>query len=114
MLAGVFPALQRGLHEARHLVDEGRVIEIVLQHVKAVLQGGDALVLVLVDDEIFGRQAGIDNMPVLVVGHGGDAGRLRSEEHTSELQSLMSISYAVFCLKNKKQQTTKIVAQTTS
>src|SRR3546814_20278036 len=26
----------------------------------------------------------------------------RSEEHTSELQSLMSISYAVFCLKNKK------------
>src|SRR3546814_2310078 len=28
---------------------------------------------------------------------------LRSEEHTSELQSLMRISYAVFCLKNKKQ-----------
>src|SRR3546814_2517145 len=32
----------------------------------------------------------------------GDAG-LRSEEHTSELQSLMRISYAVFCLKKKKQ-----------
>src|SRR3546814_8801568 len=30
----------------------------------------------------------------------------RSEEHTSELQSLMRISYAVFCLKNKKQNTT--------
>src|SRR3546814_9153161 len=29
--------------------------------------------------------------------------RFRSEEHTSELQSLMRISYAVFCLKNKKQ-----------
>src|SRR3546814_10495411 len=29
-------------------------------------------------------------------------GRLRSEEHTSELQSLMRISYAVFCLKKKK------------
>src|SRR3546814_9609565 len=29
------------------------------------------------------------------------AGRLRSEEHTSELQSLMRTSYAVFCLKNK-------------
>src|SRR3546814_257229 len=28
--------------------------------------------------------------------------RKRSEEHTSELQSLMRISYAVFCLKNKK------------
>src|SRR3546814_8708680 len=30
--------------------------------------------------------------------------RQRSEEHTSELQSLMRISYAVFCLKKKKQQ----------
>src|SRR3546814_16726594 len=28
--------------------------------------------------------------------------RIRSEEHTSELQSLMRISYAVFCLKKKK------------
>src|SRR3546814_7985453 len=28
----------------------------------------------------------------------------RSDEHTSELQSLMRISYAVFCLKKKKQQ----------
>src|SRR3546814_13667465 len=28
----------------------------------------------------------------------------RSEEHTSELQSLMRISYAVFCLKKKKQE----------
>src|SRR3546814_1446389 len=31
------------------------------------------------------------------------AGDGRSEEHTSELQSLMRISYAVFCLKNKKK-----------
>src|SRR3546814_10433137 len=31
------------------------------------------------------------------------AGRIRSEEHTSELQSLMRISYAVFCLKKKTQ-----------
>src|SRR3546814_4703188 len=31
----------------------------------------------------------------------GTAQRLRSEEHTSELQSLMRISYAVFCLKKK-------------
>src|SRR3546814_7772981 len=31
----------------------------------------------------------------------------RSEEHTSELQSLMRISYAVFCLKKKKKQTLK-------
>src|SRR3546814_9768238 len=31
----------------------------------------------------------------------------RSEEHTSELQSLMRISYAVFCLKKKKQHNTQ-------
>src|SRR3546814_1139351 len=44
---------------------------------------------------------------------GTDAGRQhgrpvrRSEEHTSELQSLMRISYAVFCLKKKKKITTQ-------
>src|SRR3546814_12338226 len=32
------------------------------------------------------------------------SGGLRSEEHTSELQSLMRISYAVFCLKKKTQR----------
>src|SRR3546814_6844914 len=31
--------------------------------------------------------------------------KVRSEEHTSELQSLMRISYAVFCLKKKKTKT---------
>src|SRR3546814_8096047 len=36
----------------------------------------------------------------------------RSEEHTSELQSLMRISYAVFCLKKKKK--TKILTQQTT
>src|SRR3546814_6404615 len=37
--------------------------------------------------------------------HGDRRGEIpgRSEEHTSELQSLMRISYAVFCLKKKKQ-----------
>src|SRR3546814_8429892 len=43
---------------------------------------------------------------VAIVPHdcGADRGQrpVRSEEHTSELQSLMRISYAVFCLKKKK------------
>src|SRR3546814_3084849 len=34
----------------------------------------------------------------------GNRDSLRSEEHTSELQSLMRISYAVFCLKKKKNK----------
>src|SRR3546814_8203019 len=33
----------------------------------------------------------------------------RSEEHTSELQSLMRISYAVFCLKKKKKKTIELI-----
>src|SRR3546814_5944687 len=37
---------------------------------------------------------------------------IRSEEHTSELQSLMRISYAVFCLKKKNQLTPKRVKPT--
>src|SRR3546814_3391015 len=36
-------------------------------------------------------------------GRRPSAGEHRSEEHTSELQSLMRISYAVFCLKKKKR-----------
>ena len=71
--AGIVPALHRGLHEARHLVDEGRVLELVLQHVEAVLERGDALVLILEDDEVLRLDAGVDHLPVLVVGHGRDA-----------------------------------------
>src|SRR3546814_3349973 len=41
-------------------------------------------------------------------GHGVDQDvAVRSEEHTSELQSLMRISYAVFCLKKKQHTNTK-------
>src|SRR3546814_2938753 len=38
--------------------------------------------------------------------------RCRSEEHTSELQSLMRISYAVFCLKKKNNKTSPTYAST--
>src|SRR3546814_1109440 len=39
-----------------------------------------------------------------IIGNGERVEAERSEEHTSELQSLMRISYAVFCLKKKKKQ----------
>src|SRR3546814_6229268 len=48
--------------------------------------------------------AGIRTMEALA-GHDHPVRGLRSEEHTSELQSLMRISYAVFCLKKKKPKT---------
>src|SRR3546814_8477045 len=54
----------------------------------------------LVDDEAAVRVAVEGEAQVGALGH--DAGLERSEEHTSDLQSLMRISYAVFCLKKKK------------
>src|SRR3546814_1141939 len=46
---------------------------------------------------------GIDRLAAQASRHLADIfGLARSEEHTSELQSLMRISYAVFCLKKKK------------
>src|SRR3546814_5150548 len=67
-------------------------------------RGGDGLGVKLfqVGEAVDGRGVG--------VGHDGppvskNEKRPRSEEHTSELQSLMRISYAVFCFKKKKQNT---------
>src|SRR3546814_3727958 len=53
-------------------------------HQRRIFENGRALVIEIVDDEAKLRSF------------------VRSEEHTSELQSLMRISYAVFCLKKKK------------
>src|SRR3546814_9931765 len=52
-----------------------------------------------------GRRAAVVRGPVAVP---------RSEEHTSELQSLMRISYAVFCLKKNKHTAPPIIAHTHS
>src|SRR3546814_8374339 len=63
--------------------------------------------LELIDEE--GRRLAAD-LRILLAAAPGDLGELedklaiRSEEHTSELQSLIRISYAVFCLKKKKNK----------
>src|SRR3546814_7634149 len=51
-----------------------------------------------------GSSGRLDTVPSFQ-SHGYHRVRERSEEHTSELQSLMRISYAVFCLKKKKIST---------
>src|SRR3546814_4196654 len=60
------------------------------------------------DDRVHGQEIGriakLANQPQLMI----DLLAIRSEEHTSELQSLMRISYAVFCLKKKKTKQTSI------
>src|SRR3546814_6094401 len=54
---------------------------------------------------LLAANTGADPRPLDKGASGGELSRvmLRSEEHTSELQSLMRISYAVFCLKKKKE-----------
>src|SRR3546814_8779136 len=47
--------------------------------------------------------SGMEHIDALPTGEPPrEPGKIRSEEHTSELQSLMRISYAVFCLKKQK------------
>src|SRR3546814_1600649 len=73
---------------------------------EAVLIGADFLdggpaALILGDNIFYGD--GLSGKAREAAGQAGGA-TIRSEEHTSELQSLMRISYAVFCLKKKKQK----------
>src|SRR3546814_10016726 len=56
------------------------------------------------DDQRRGDHAGVDAEIEDLEGVGAAVVLGRSEEHTSELQSLMRISYAVFCLKKKKHK----------
>src|SRR3546814_9045197 len=70
----------RAVREER--TDRGRLADLFRQHRHGALAAGD--------------RPG-DAEP-------GVGGYLRSEEHTSELQSLMRISYAVFCLKKKQSE----------
>src|SRR3546814_2979240 len=89
----LIPGCCSGLHPEQHPV---RILELVLdvdQEQHRVLAVDDAVVVAQRD--VHHRRR--DHLAVLHDGALLD----RSEEHTSELQSLMRISYAVFCLKKK-------------
>src|SRR3546814_1789965 len=64
--------------------------------------------LILVDldgTDLAAARAALDGPTIITLtGDASDEKLWRSEEHTSELQSLMRISYAVFCLKKKKSK----------
>src|SRR3546814_10914269 len=106
---GVFTRdLARGERLAAEAVAAGFVA------VNGIVQSDPRLPFGGIKDSGYGRELshyGIKefvNIKTVVVRSGDGAGDApdgsgrRSEEHTSELQSLMRISYAVFCLKNKK------------
>src|SRR3546814_6380606 len=64
--------------------------------------GGTVAEEMVVDGIVLRHQCRADEPRPEISGHFHP--KLRSEEHTSELQSLMRISYAVFCLKKKKRE----------
>src|SRR3546814_9916862 len=70
--------------------------------VRAVARGDVAAAAVGRGVDVVPLRGGLEARRVFVAQRIG-----RSEEHTSELQSLMRISYAVFCLKKKKHNTNK-------
>src|SRR3546814_1863787 len=86
-------------------VGDLRVVEIELQaQVRRADLADDALCLVIVVQVEAGNIAPVDRLEHQRQPEPGSLfGGPRSEEHTSELQSLMRISYAVFCLKKKKK-----------
>src|SRR3546814_6565532 len=63
-------------------------------------RGGDAAGGVFAEHQVLGVEPD-EGLFVLALDRGLHRRAERSEEHTSELQSLMRISYAVFCLKKK-------------
>src|SRR3546814_10448321 len=65
---------------------------------------GRLRVAVVDDDPVIGADAEVDRLVRVEFGRLQSLAQQRSEEHTSELQSLMRISYAVFCLKKKNKR----------
>src|SRR3546814_9180872 len=101
-----FPVNRNGLPlewsdiQTHRIVDE-RELTLGAQHRGDLWDIGGALVQTGYMGDMWDAELGQLRRPGLaVIDH-----VMRSEEHTSELQSLMRISYAVFCLKKKKKNT---------
>src|SRR3546814_2304824 len=84
--------LDRVLLVAREVDLVGELVDLAVD-----ASAGEALSSQVGEERVVGALTAADDR-----GEHLEAGTLRSEEHTSELQSLMRISYAVFCLKKKK------------
>src|SRR3546814_6728037 len=89
--------LPRSVGAAQDRVQSGLHPEIAMRGQEFVHRNPASFIIVIVvnDDDPAGCEP--PGRFIKAITH-----RIRSEEHTSELQSLMRISYAVFCLKKKK------------
>src|SRR3546814_10686504 len=95
----------RRVEGAGHLAGVGVEQRLDVAGVRCLRRRGSILRAVRLD-EVLRRLVLQRPVPV---GGPEDALDVRSEEHTSELQSLMRISYAVFCLKTKNKEKQKII-----
>src|SRR3546814_1933858 len=88
-----------------HRLVLGEVVAAVVEHAQPVVRDLRIGAVQVDDVERTVGQAAIGQVVIQAVGalRQPVRGAQRSEEHTSELQSLMRNSYAVFCLKKKKQ-----------
>src|SRR3546814_8240549 len=98
--------LQPGMRIAHEFVHCADLDAFVEEYRDPVAQHGEAVEIV--GDHDHGQAERLTQLEDQAVELGGadriePRRRFRSEEHTSELQSLMRISYAVFCLKKKKK-----------
>src|SRR3546814_3716359 len=94
-LAAAGLALTLGFAQAAHADYPERAVTVVVPF----SAGGNTDTIARIVSDHLSKELG---QPVVIEnrgGGGGSVGSKRSEEHTSELQSLMRISYAVFCLK---------------
>src|SRR3546814_1027106 len=94
---------------ARHRPDQRR-IETDERDARAEPRGGGGGLgpgVSTTDDDDIESSATLHDGGALSAKRAANPPKCRSEEHTSELQSLMRISYAVFCLKKKKKKKTK-------
>src|SRR3546814_10502201 len=106
-LAEAARALPQGI-KARPLYDRTALVERTIATVQKNLAEGALLVIVILFLLLGNFRAALITAAVIPVAMLMTlTGMLRSEEHTSELQSLMRISYAVFCLKKKTNRTIK-------
>src|SRR3546814_666825 len=103
------PTHTGSINEGHYVSEDGgprlvrSVIKVANEHGKAVHPTQKPLEIVAPLINYSVPPGGIVIDPFYGSGSLGIAAKMRSEEHTSELQSLMSISYAVFCLKNNKK-----------
>src|SRR3546814_8206815 len=82
-----------------------RLPQQVQQQGLTVTKSNPDFLLIAAVYDITDQRSNVDVSDYLSANMQDEIGRLRSEEHTSELQSLMRISYAVFCLKTKQSTT---------